>query len=269
MARSLHVAAVGDLHCTKTSEGAFQPLFARMAEGADVVVLCGDLTDYGTPDEARVLAKELTTTKLPKVAVLGNHDFESGAAAEVTHILTDAAGVTVLDGTAIELLGVGFAGAKGFAGGFGERALQSWGEEPVKAFVRAAVEETLKLESALARLRAPGRVAILHYAPIGGTVDGEPAEIYPFLGSSRLEEPLNRYRPSVVFHGHAHRGALEGVTASGVPVYNVALPLLRRRFPDQPPFRMVEVPMPDDAQTGATLARPAQAGPEAARPVST
>jgi Icc-related predicted phosphoesterase len=251
MARTLRVAAVGDLHCTKASEGAFQSLFAKMQESADVVALCGDLTDYGTPDEARVLAKELTAVKLPKLAVLGNHDFESNAAAEVAQILTDAAGVMVLDGTAVEVLGIGFAGAKGFAGGFGERALQSWGEEPVKAYVRAAIEETLKLESALARLRTPGRVAVLHYAPIGGTVDGEPSEIYPFLGSSRLEEPLNRYRPSVVFHGHAHRGQPEGTTATGVPVYNVALPLLRRRFPEQPPFRVVEVPVAEKAVSAA------------------
>ena len=248
MTRSLRVAAVGDLHCTRASEGVFQPLFGKVAESADVLALCGDLTDYGTPDEARVLAKELAALKGPKLAVLGNHDFESNAAAEVAGILADAAGVTMLDGTAVEVLGVGFAGAKGFAGGFGERALQSWGEEPVKAFVRAAIEEALKLESALARLRTPGRVALLHYAPIGATVDGEPVEIYPFLGSSRLEEPLNRYGATAVFHGHAHRGQPEGRTSAGVPVYNVALPLLRRRFPGQPPFRVVEVPRADDGE---------------------
>ncbi len=124
MTGTLRVAAVGDLHCTKASEGAFQPLFSKIAESADVVALCGDLTDYGTPEEARILAKELTAMKLPKLAVLGNHDFESDAAALVAQILTDAAGVTVLDGTAVEVLEVGFAGAKGFAGGFGERALQ-------------------------------------------------------------------------------------------------------------------------------------------------
>ena len=245
MTTSLRVAAVGDLHCTRTSEGAFQPLFAKVAETADVLVLCGDLTDYGTPEEARVLAKELGGMKLPKIAVLGNHDFESNAADEVSRILTDAAGVVVLDGTAVEVLGVGFAGAKGFPGGFGARALQAWGEAPVKAFVAAAIEEALKLESALARLRTPGRVALLHYAPIGATVDGEPVEIYPFLGSSRLEEPINRYRPDVVFHGHAHRGQLEGATSAGVPVYNVALPLLRRRFPEQP-FRVVEIAVAGD-----------------------
>jgi Icc-related predicted phosphoesterase len=271
MARSLRVAAVGDLHCTRASEGVFQPIFAKVAESADVLVLCGDLTDYGTAEEARVLAKELSATKLPTLAVLGNHDFESSAAPEVAQILADAAGVTMLDGTATEVLGVGFAGVKGFAGGFGERALQAWGEEPIKAFVRAALEEALKLESALARLRTPGRVAILHYAPIRETAGGESVEIFPFLGSSRLEEPLNRYRPSVVFHGHAHRGQPEGATAAGVPVYNVALPLLRRHYPDQPPFRVVLVPLPDDApaepRPSATLARPGEPA-EPARPVS-
>jgi Icc-related predicted phosphoesterase len=237
---SVRVAAVGDLHCTRASQGALQALFARIAESADVLALCGDLTDRGLPDEARILAKELGAIKMPKVAVLGNHDFESDAAADVTEILTQAE-VTVLDGTAVEIAGVGFAGAKGFAGGFGERALQAWGEEPIKMFVRASVDETLKLESALARLRSPGRVVLLHYAPVRDTVDGEPLEIYPFLGSSRLEEPLNRYAASVVFHGHAHRGQPEGKTAGGVPVYNVALPLLQRLYPDRAPFRVVEV----------------------------
>ncbi len=241
MATSVRVAAVGDLHCTKASLGALQALFSRIAESADVLVLCGDLTDRGQPDEARLLAKELQAVKVPKVAVLGNHDFESDAAGEVTDILAQA-DVTILDGTVLEVSGVGFAGTKGFAGGFGEQALQAWGEEPIKTFVRAAVDETLKLESALAKLRPRGRVVLLHYAPIRDTCDGEPLDIYPFLGSSRLEEPLNRYAASVVFHGHAHRGQPEGKTTGGVPVYNVALPLLQRLYPDRP-FRVVEIPV--------------------------
>jgi Icc-related predicted phosphoesterase len=241
MATSVRVAAVGDLHCTKASLGALQALFSRIAESADVLVLCGDLTDRGQPDEARLLAKELQAVKVPKVAVLGNHDFESDAAGEVTDILAQA-DVTILDGTVLEVSGVGFAGAKGFAGGFGEQALQAWGEEPIKTFVRAAVDETLKLESALAKLRTRRRVVLLHYAPVRDTCDGEPFEIYPFLGSSRLEEPLNRYAASVVFHGHAHRGQPEGKTTGGVPVYNVALPLLQRLYPDRP-FRVVEIPV--------------------------
>jgi Icc-related predicted phosphoesterase len=249
MPGSVRIAAVGDLHCSRSSTGAFQALFARVAESADVLAMCGDLTDHGQAEEARVLAKELQALKIPKLAVLGNHDFESETAAEVVEILS-ASGVTILDGTALEILGVGIAGAKGFAGGFGERALQAWGEEPIKTFVRSAVEETLKLESALARLRTMGRVVIMHYAPVRDTCDGEPFEIYPFLGSSRLEEPINRYAASVVFHGHAHSGRPEGKTSAGVPVYNVALPLLQRLFPDQPPFRVVEIPV-QPATSGA------------------
>src|SRR5712671_7554723 len=213
MARSLRVAAIGDLHCSRASEGTFHPIFAKVAESADVLVLCGDLTDYGTAEEARVLAKELSATKLPTLAVLGNHDFESSAASEVAQILADTAGVTMLDGTATEGLGVGFAGVKGFAGGFGERALQAWGEEPIKRFVHEAVNEALRLESALAKLRTTHRIALLHYSPIQATIEGEPLEVYAFMGTSRLEEPLNRYRVSAVFHGHAHRGSPEGRTS--------------------------------------------------------
>ena len=138
-------------------------------------------------------------------------------------------------------IGIRIAGISGFGGGFGKHALAPWGEPAVKQFVQAAIEEALKLEKALARLRTPTIIALLHYSPVAQTVDGEPREIYPFLGSSRLEEPINRYPVTHVFHGHAHRGALEGVTAGGVPVYNVSMPLLTRAFPGQPPFRVFEV----------------------------
>jgi len=181
--------------------------------------------------------------KVPLVGVLGNHDFDSGKQDEVSRILRDA-GVTMLDGDACEVLGVGFAGTKGFAGGFGRGTLGAWGEEVVKRFVHEAVNEALKLESALARLRTPHRIALLHYAPIQATVEGEPVEIFPFLGCGRLGEPLNRYAVTAVFHGHAHRGTPEGKTAEGVPVYNVSLPLLRRTYPDRPPCRVVEVTVP-------------------------
>src|SRR5437867_9757371 len=239
--KAVRVAALGDTHCTRTAQGAFQPLFSRIAESADILLIAGDLTDYGLPDEARVLAKELAPVRMPMAAVLGNHDLESGKADEVRQILTDA-GLIVLDGDACELLGIGIAGVKGFGGGFGKRALGPWGEAIIKQFVREAVDEALKLEAALARLRTPQLVALLHYSPIQQTVEGEPLEIYPFLGSSRLEEPLNRYPVSLVLHGHAHRGRLQGATAKGVPVYNVSLPLLARAFPEQPPFRVFDVP---------------------------
>ena len=237
----MRIAAVGDVHCKKTSTGAFQGLFTAMASAADVIVLCGDLTDLGLAEEARVLAKELSTAKTtPVVAVLGNHDYESGETDQVKGILIDA-GVTLLDGDALEIDGVGFAGAKGLGGGFGQRALQPWGEDIMKRFVREAVDEALKLESGLAKLRTSQRVVVLHYSPVRDTVEGEPSEIFPFLGSSRLEEPLLRYPVSVVFHGHAHRGRPEGRTRTGVPVYNVCLPLLLEAAPERPAFRLVDL----------------------------
>jgi Icc-related predicted phosphoesterase len=239
---AVRLAAVGDVHCGKASQGALQPLFQQIAGAADVLVLCGDVTDYGLPEEARVLAKEITAAlTIPIVAVLGNHDFESGKQDEIRDILRDV-GVHVLDGEACDVLGIGFAGIKGFIGGFGQRGLQPWGEPQIKSLVHETVDEALKLESALARLRTPQRIAIIHYAPIEATVKGEPPEIFPFLGSSRLEEPLNRYPVTAVFHGHAHHGSLEGRTAADVPVYNVAMPLLRDSFPDRPPFRVLEIP---------------------------
>lgn len=236
----VRIAAVGDLHFQKSSAGHFQPLFASLPDLADVLVLCGDLTDYGLPEEAILLAKELAAVRIPIVAVLGNHDFEAGQEVEVTRILSDA-GVKVLDGDACEIRGIGFGGTKGFAGGFGSGTLAPWGEPAIKVFVKEAIDEALKLEAALGRLRMPQRIAVLHYAPICATVQGEPAEIFPFLGTSRLEDPVNRFGVAAVFHGHAHRGTAEGRTQNQVPVYNVALPLLRRQFPDGPPLRIIEL----------------------------
>lgn len=238
----LRIAAVADIHTKKTSQGAFQTLFSTATESADVLLLCGDLTDYGTTDEAKVLAKEITTAlRIPAIAVLGNHDYESGCEKEVVDILSDA-GVTILDGDSHEIRGVGFAGVKGFAGGFGRRALAPWGEKIIKEFVHESIEEALKLEAALTRLRTPQKIAVLHYAPIHATVEGEPEEIMPFLGSSRLEDAVDRYRCTAVFHGHAHRGSPEGRTKGAAPVYNVAMPVLATVNPDAVPLKIIEVP---------------------------
>jgi Icc-related predicted phosphoesterase len=240
----IRIAAVGDLHVPKATSAVLQPLFAHAAHHADVLLLCGDLTDHGLEDEARLLAKDLAAAKSPVIAVLGNHDYEAGKAESVVAILKEA-GVQVLDGDSVEVGGVGFAGVKGFAGGFGERALQPWGEPSIKAFVHEAVGEALKLETALAKLRSALRVALLHYSPIHVTLEGEPVEIYPFLGSSRLEEPLTRYPVAAVFHGHAHRGRLEGRTRDGAPVYNVSLPLLLQHAErDGSVLRIVELALP-------------------------
>lgn len=255
---TVRIAAAADLHCTKSSHGVFAPFLSRVSETSDVLVLCGDLCDYGSAEEAHVLAKELLAVKVPVVAVLGNHDYEGGQADEIKKILTDA-GVTILDGEACEVHGIGFAGVKGFCGGFGRYTLGAWGEEAIKAFVREAVSESLKLEAALARLRTEQRIALLHYSPIIGTVQGEPTDIFPFLGTSRLEEPLMRYPVTAVFHGHAHKGSPEGYTMNGVPVYNVAMPLLRTLHPDQAPFKVLEIPVnPSAAAINCGITQPVQ-----------
>ena len=257
---TVRIAALGDLHYGRSTQpGSLQPLLSQINDAADVLALCGDLTDYGLVEEARAFVKELIpTVKIPIVAVLGNHDVESGQQGEIVRILADA-GVVTLDGETTELAGIGFAGIKGFAGGFGRRALGPWGEDIIKKFVREAVDEALKLESALARLRTERIVALLHYAPIQGTVEGEPCDIYPFLGCSRLEDPITRFPVSAVFHGHAHHGAPEGRTRNNVPVYNVSASLMRQVFPDRP-FRLIELGHPpatsSDRRAGAERRTP-------------
>jgi Icc-related predicted phosphoesterase len=258
----VRIAAIGDLHYSRTAtQGLLQPMFAQIAETSDILVICGDLTDYGLPEEARALSREITTTlKIPVVAVLGNHDYESGQQDEIRTILKDA-GVVTLDGDTTEVHGIGFAGTKGFCGGFGRRALGPWGEEIIKKFVHEAVSEALKLESALARLRNNRLIAILHYSPIQDTVEGEPREIFPFLGCSRLEEPLTRYTVSAVFHGHAHHGQPEGRTRTGAPVFNVSITLMRELFPERP-FRIVEVDMRSGAPWQDEPAGERRTGPD-------
>jgi Icc-related predicted phosphoesterase len=237
----VRIAAVGDLHYTKTSKGALQPLFAEASKAADVLLLCGDLTDYGTLEEAKALAEDIRAfATIPVLAVLGNHDCESGHMEEVSNILENQ-GVKMIEGECTEIKGIGFAGVCGFGGGFGKYMLNAWGESLVKAFAHEAVEHAMRLERALARLQTPKRVVMMHYAPLRETVEGESPEVMAFLGSSRLEGPLNRFNVSVAFHGHAHNGALEARTSGGVPVYNVSLPLLKRLLPNQPWFRVVEL----------------------------
>ncbi len=247
----VRLAALSDIHYAKASQGSMAPLFAEIAESSDVLALCGDLTDYGLAEEARILAKDLAQVKIPIVAVLGNHDFEADQQVEIAQILTDV-GVHMLDGDTWEFRGVGFAGIRGFCGGFGRGALGPWGEKIIKAFVHEAVEEALKLEAALARIQTPHRIVLMHYAPIRDTVEGEPLEIFPFLGSSRLEDPLSRFDVTAVFHGHAHKGAPEGKTQTGIPVYNVAHAVLKTNYPDRPAFRMFEVHTGPSTEPGVT-----------------
>jgi Icc-related predicted phosphoesterase len=222
------IAAVADIHYSKTSKGKLRDLFVNATANADVLVIAGDLTEYGSPEEAAVLAEDLrANVRIPIVAVLGNHDFESGKPSEVQAAL-ESVGVTFLDGSGIEVDGIGFAGVCGFGGGFDRQMLSSWGEPLIKAFVQESVDHALRLGKALTNLATEKKVVVLHYSPIRSTVKGENPEIYPFLGSSHLEATINQFGASVVFHGHAHNGEAAGKTAGGVPVFNVALPVLLR-----------------------------------------
>lgn len=220
--RTVTIAALGDLHFDPTRRGELSDLFEHVNRTADILATTGDLTVHGTLEEMEAFVEASRALEVPVVTVLGNHEHESGEKERLCAMLAEA-DVKVLDGTAVVIEGVGFAGVKGFAGGFGAHALAPFGEELMKAFAREAVEETLKLERALRQLlRVEHRIVLLHYAPIVGTVQGEPEPIYPFLGSSRMVQPIDTLGADVVLHGHAHRGRYRGETPGGIPVFNVA-----------------------------------------------
>lgn len=227
----MRIAAVGDIHVRDTDRGKWVDFFTKISARADVLLLCGDLTDTGDESEAMVLADELKACTIPVVGVLGNHDYEKGRQKLIRQIV-HGSHVHILDGESVVIGGVGFAGVKGFGGGFDHYMLSMFGEGAMKAFVQEAVDEALHLDRALARLDQQQehikKVAILHYAPVQATVAGEPEALYPFLGCSRLAEPLARRSVTAAFHGHAHAGVPEGVTADGVRIFNVAIPVLLR-----------------------------------------
>ncbi len=233
----LRVAAMGDLHIREDNFESYRELFGEISREADVLVLTGDLTDLGRAREAELLAQDLKACSIPVVGVLGNHDYESGEQEEVKRILRDA-GMNVLDGQSCEIGGVGFVGVKGFAGGFGRRMLGSFGEPAIKQFVTEIMNETLRLENAMRQVRAQRSLVILHYAPIVETIESEPLEIYPFLGSSRLAETIDRFKVTAVVHGHAHRGRYEGRTPGGQRVYNVARHIEK---PTGKPYAILEI----------------------------
>jgi Icc-related predicted phosphoesterase len=226
----LRVAAIGDLHVMEDSVAPYRELFTEIGNSADVLVLCGDLTNFGKTKEAEILAEDIRACAIPVLGVLGNHDYECGQPEQVCSILQEA-GMTVLDEQAVEIEGVGFAGVKGFLGGFGRGELAPFGEPIVKAFVDEVLSEARKLENQLRTLRTERSVAVLHYSPIIGTIEGEPPEIFQYLGSQRLCEPIDRFdHVQAVVHGHAHHGTYEGRTPMGKPVYNVAQFVLRPLF---------------------------------------
>jgi uncharacterized protein len=229
----MRIAATADLHFSPQSYDRIREQMGRVRDEADILLLAGDLTNYGRPAEMESLLNAMVRLRVPIVAVLGNHDYESGQQEELMKMMT-AEGIKVLDGTGYERDGVGFAGTKGFLGGFGRGILTAFGEPEVKAFVQAGIDEALKLERALAQLRTEKRVIVVHYAPIGATVKGEPPEIYPYLGSSRLAEVIDRHGADLVVHGHAHHGSPEGKTTAGIPVHNVAMHILQQQNPPVP-----------------------------------
>jgi Icc-related predicted phosphoesterase len=202
-------------------------------------VLTGDLTNSGDPLEMHALLEALVHVRVPIVTVLGNHDYDAGKAGELMQLLTTV-GVKILDGTAYERDGVAFAGTKGFAGGFGRGAFASFGEPEMKAFVRASVDEALKLEAALSQVTHQRTVVVMHYAPVVDTVRGEPPELLPYVGCSRFGEVIDRHGADLVLHSHAHHGVLDGRTLGGAPVHNVSLPLLERMDPPRS-FRVFEI----------------------------
>ena len=227
---TITVAAIGDLHVTETSVAPYREMFAEISRTADVLVLCGDLTNFGKTTEAEILAEDIRTCDIPVLGVLGNHDYECGQPEEVARILHEA-GMTVLDEQAVELKGVGFAGVKGFMGGYGRGELAPFGEPIAKAFVDEAMNEARKLENGLRSIRTERSVAVLHYSPIQETLEGEPLEIFQYLGSARLAHAIDRFdHVKAVVHGHAHHGKYEGRTVRGTPVYNVAQFVLKPIF---------------------------------------
>lgn len=235
----MRIAATADIHFTPQGYDRVREPLSHAREEADLLVIAGDLTNYGRTDEMHSLLNGLVRLRLPIVAVLGNHDYESGQEQELIRMLV-AEGIKVLDGSSYERDGVGFAGTKGFLGGFGRGVLTAFGEKEVKAFVQASLDEAMKLERALTMLRTPKIVIVTHYAPIAETVHGEPLEIWPYLGSSRLAEVIDRHQAALAVHGHAHHGHLDGKTTGGVPVHNVAMSLLLAQTPAKP-YRVFEV----------------------------
>lgn len=227
----IRIAAVGDIHLGEDSRGTMR--WHDIAERADLLLVAGDLTCHGTAAEGRVVADELSTCPVPVVCVLGNHDYHQNQQDEITAVLRDA-GVVVLEGQThtVDVAGrrIGVAGVKGFGGGFAGKCATAFGEPEMKAFVSATETASAALRSGLRALDTDYRIALLHYSPVADTLHGEPPEIYPFLGSCLLAESIDDAGADLAVHGHAHSGTEAGRTAGGIPVRNVAQPLIRAPY---------------------------------------
>jgi Icc-related predicted phosphoesterase len=229
----IRVAATGDLHFGPDLAGTIRPHLDDLAAQADVLLIAGDVTRVGDPEEARVLGKELAGLPVPVIAVLGNHDYHSDRQDDIAEILK-AHGICVLEAeaTTLEIDGssLGVAGAKGFGGGFIGASGSDFGEPEMKAFIRHTREIAERLGQVLSELQTEHRVALLHYAPVESTLRGERPEIFPFLGSYLLGEAIDAAGADLILHGHAHRGTERGVTPGGIPVRNVARPVIQRAY---------------------------------------
>ena len=229
----IRIAAVGDVHLGPDVRNRIRPHLERITDCADVLLLAGDLTQHGTVAEARIVAAEFSDIGVPVVTVLGNHDFQCGEQEDITELLTSF-GINVLEGSGVSLSladgTLGVAGSKGFGGGFPGRCASEFGEPEMKEFVRYSRHLAEGLAGALDDLDTDFRVALTHYSPVADTLAGEPPEIYPFLGSYFLAEAADGAGVDLAIHGHAHAGTECGTTPAGIPVRNVALPVLRRAF---------------------------------------
>ncbi len=234
----MRIAAIGDLHIQEESGRSFKKIFTNISSKADILLLCGDLTHEGLTKEAEILVEELNYCTIPVVGVLGNHDHTNDQPEKIKKILSEK--MFILDDHPYIFKGVGFAGVKGFGGGFDNHLTAPFGERILKQFVYEAINEALKLEKALNELETEKKIVLLHYSPIRQTVAGEPLEIFPMLGTSRLIDPIENYKVTAVFHGHAHHGTPQGKTSQGIPVYNVAFPLLSKLQP-QEPFMIITI----------------------------
>jgi len=230
---SIRIAAAGDIHCGEENRDAVRASFARIEDEADAVLLAGDLTTYGEPEQAKVLADACRGLSVPVVSVLGNHDWHANRAEDIVSVLEDA-GITVLDRswTVLDCAGaqVGVVGTKGFVGGFPDSALPDFGEPSLRAVYAETTREVEAIEEGLRAVSACAvRIVLLHYAPTSSTIQGEPPGIWAFLGSDRLARPILEHRPDLVLHGHAHAGSFEGFVGA-IPVHNVSIPVMRRDF---------------------------------------
>ena len=233
------IAAVADIHVKTTDKGVWSEYFREISKKADILLIGGELTFTGDEVEAQVLSEELKSCNIPVAVVLGNHDHEKGRQKLIRHIIQNE-NVHVLEGEFVILGKVGVAGVKGFGGGFDNHMLSLFGEEAMKAFVKEAVNESLNLDRALKRMgeehEGVKQIVLMHYSPVKGTLEGEPEEVFPFLGCSRLEEPLSRHKVNAVFHGHAHKGKIEAVTQYGLNIFNVAWSVLQKAGYDVPVY---------------------------------